>query len=142
MPFAATSRGLYFFMTKMMSPMYAVFSKQKALTGNMSNMQNHMFSIVEFGDSFQLQKSLFPDYSYYLMGYKDLICSNKQNQGQAFFSKDAHDMSAQLLNTAQLGFLSDLVGVSLYYRMGIDKDGLTIYRTIHGTNSIERGGFI
>ncbi len=26
--------------------------------------------------------------------YKDLICSNKQNQGQAFFSKDAHDMSS------------------------------------------------
>src|SRR6266568_4171060 len=67
MPFAATSRGLYFFATKMMSPMYAMFSKQKALTGNMPNTQNHMFSIAEFRDSFQLQKSLFSNYSYYLI---------------------------------------------------------------------------
>ena len=40
-----------------------------------------------------------------------------------FFSEDAHDMAAQLIETAQLGFLSDPVGVSLYYQMGIDKDG-------------------
>ena len=62
MPFAVTSQGLYFFVTKMMSPMYAVLSKQKALTENMPNTQSHMFSIAEFGDSFQL-----PNYSYYLM---------------------------------------------------------------------------
>jgi hypothetical protein len=43
-------------------------------------------------------------------GYKNLICSNKQNQGQPFFSKDACDMAARLLNTARLGFLSDPVG--------------------------------
>ena len=74
-------------------------------------------------------------------GYKNIICSrSKQNHsegqpasGQMFFSKDACDMAARL------GFLSDLVGVSLYYRMGIDKDGLTIYRTIRGTNSVEGG---
>jgi hypothetical protein len=48
-------------------------------------------------------------------------------------------MAAQLLNTARLGFLSDPVGISLYYRMGLDKDGLTIYRTIRGTNSVEGG---
>ena len=77
-------------------------------------------------------------------GYKNLICSTKQNQleeqpGQVFFSKDARDMAARLIDTAQLGFLSDPVGVSLYYRMGIDKDGLTIYRTIWGTNSVEGG---
>ena len=77
-------------------------------------------------------------------GYKNLICSNKQNQfeeqpRQVFFSKDACDMAAQLIETAQLGFLSDPVGVSLYYQMGIDKDGLMIYRTIWGTNSVEGG---
>jgi hypothetical protein len=77
-------------------------------------------------------------------GYKNIICSSKQNQleqqpGQVFFSKDAHDMAARLIDTARLGFLSDPVGVSLYYRMGIDKDGLTIYRTIRGTNSVEGG---
>ena len=48
-------------------------------------------------------------------------------------------MASQLIDTARLGFLSDPVGVSLYYRMGIDKDGLTIYRTIRGTNSVEGG---
>ena len=77
-------------------------------------------------------------------GYKNLICSNKQNQfeeqpGQVFFSKDAHDMAARLIETAQLGLLSDPVGVSLYYQMGIDKDGLMIYWTIWGTNSVEGG---
>ena len=77
-------------------------------------------------------------------GYKNLICSSKQNQleqqpGQVFFSKDARDMAARLIDTARLGFLSDPVGISLYYRMGIDKDGLTIYRTIRGTNSVEGG---
>ena len=77
-------------------------------------------------------------------GYKNLICSSKQNQleqqpGQVFFSKDARDMATRLIDTARLGFLSDPVGISLYYRMGIDKDGLTIYRTIRGTNSVEGG---
>jgi hypothetical protein len=77
-------------------------------------------------------------------GYKNLICSSKQNQlegrpEQVFFSKDARDMAARLIDTAKLGFLSDPIGVSLYYRMGIDKDGLTIYRTIRGTNSVEGG---
>jgi hypothetical protein len=80
-------------------------------------------------------------------GYKNLICSrSSKNQledseqpGQVFFSKDARDMAARLIDTARLGFLSDPVGVSLYYRMGIDKDGLTIYRTIRGTNSVEGG---
>ena len=77
-------------------------------------------------------------------GYKNLICSSKQNKleeqpGQVFFSKDACGMAARLIDTARLGFLSDPVGVSLYYRMGIDKDGLSIYRTIRGTNSVEGG---
>jgi hypothetical protein len=74
-------------------------------------------------------------------GYKNLVCSNKPEgqPGQTFFSKDAHEMAARLLSTAKLGFLSDPVGFSLYYRMGIDKDGLTIYRTIRGTNSVEGG---
>ena len=83
------SQELYFYVTKMMRPMYAVFSKLKVLTGNMPNEPNHMFSIAEF--------------------------------------RDSRDMAARLINTMQLGFLSDPVGVSLYYQMSIDKDGLTIY---------------
>ena len=67
MPFAMISQELYFCVTKMMRLMYAVFSKLKVLTVNMPNKPNHIFSIAEFGDSFQLQKLLFHDYSCYLM---------------------------------------------------------------------------
>jgi len=56
-----------------------------------------------------------------------------------FFSKDAQEMSERLLDTARRGFLSDPLGIPLYYRMGIDRDGLTVYRTIRGTNSVEGG---
>jgi hypothetical protein len=48
-------------------------------------------------------------------------------------------MSKRLLRTAELGFLSDPPGIPLYYKMGIDRDGLTIYRCIRGTNSVEGG---
>ena len=48
-------------------------------------------------------------------------------------------MSTQLLDTTRLGFLSDPVGIPLYYQMGVNKDGLTIYRTICRTNSVEGG---
>jgi hypothetical protein len=57
-------------MTKMMRPMYAIFSKQMVLTGNIPNEPSHMFPIAEFRDWFQLQKLLFHGYSCYLMATK------------------------------------------------------------------------
>ena len=48
-------------------------------------------------------------------------------------------MSERLLDTAHHCFLSDPPGIPLYYHMGIDRDGLTLYRTICGTNSVEGG---
>jgi hypothetical protein len=48
-------------------------------------------------------------------------------------------MSERLLDTAHRGFLSDPLGIPLYYRMGIDRDGLTVYRAIRGTNSVKGG---
>jgi len=48
-------------------------------------------------------------------------------------------MSERLLDTARRGFVSDPPGIPLYYRMGTDRDGLTVYRTIRGTNSVEGG---
>ncbi|KAJ7141481.1 hypothetical protein C8R44DRAFT_727065 [Mycena epipterygia] len=55
--------------------------------------------------------------------YADIQCSTKKTRG-AFFSDEANDP----------------VGISLYYFMGKDRDGLCIYCTIRGTNSVE-GGF-
>jgi hypothetical protein len=72
-------------------------------------------------------------------GYKSVVCSTRQGHKQQFFSKEAEEMSERLLQTARLGFLSDPPGIPLYYKMGTDKDGLTIYRTIRGTNSVEGG---
>jgi len=40
---------------------------------------------------------------------------------------------------AKLGLISDPPGYSLYYNMGVDKDGLPYYRCIRGTNSVEGG---
>jgi hypothetical protein len=71
--------------------------------------------------------------------YADMQCSTKKTRG-AFFSDEAKEMVKRLLETVKLGYLSDPPGISLYYLKGKDRDGLNIYRTIRGTNSIE-GGF-
>lgn len=70
-------------------------------------------------------------------GYKNIICT--ESGGRKFFGKDALEMSEHLLDTAKQGFLSDPPGIPLYYIMGVDRDGLTLYRTIRGTNSVEGG---
>lgn len=72
-------------------------------------------------------------------GYRDVKCTILHGRAQCFFSKEARQMSERLLETARRGFLSDPSGISLYYRMGSDKNGLTVYRTIRGTNSVEGG---
>jgi hypothetical protein len=70
--------------------------------------------------------------------YENMQCSTKASQG-SFFSEDAKEMVKRLLDTARAGYLSDPPGISLYYLMGKDRDGLNIYRTVRGTNSIEGG---
>jgi hypothetical protein len=40
---------------------------------------------------------------------------------------------------AKLGLISDPPGYSLYYKMGVDRDGLSYYCCICGTNSVEGG---
>ncbi|KAJ7105168.1 hypothetical protein C8R44DRAFT_745891 [Mycena epipterygia] len=69
----------------------------------------------------------------------NIQCSTKKTRG-SFFSDEAKEMVKHLLDTVQKGYLSDPAGISLYYFMGKDRDGLNIYRTTRGTNSIE-GGF-
>lgn len=71
--------------------------------------------------------------------YKDIRCTVQTGKSRRFFSKEAEEMSVQLLQTAQRGFLSDPPGICLYYRMGIDRNGLIMFRTIRGTNSVEGG---
>jgi hypothetical protein len=70
--------------------------------------------------------------------YADIQCSTKKSRG-SFFSDEAKEMVQHLLETVRKGYLSDPSGISLYYLMGKDRDGLNIYRTIRGTNSVEGG---
>ena len=72
-------------------------------------------------------------------GYRNVICTAQTGWAKYFFSKDAQEMSERLLDTARRGFLSDPLGIPLYYHMGIDRDGLTVYHTIRGTNLVEGG---
>ncbi|KAJ6603953.1 hypothetical protein B0H10DRAFT_2229471 [Mycena sp. CBHHK59/15] len=71
--------------------------------------------------------------------YADIECTVKKSRG-AFFSDEAKEMVVHLLDTVRKGYLSDPNGISLYYLMGKDRDGLNLYRTVRGTNSVE-GGF-
>lgn len=71
--------------------------------------------------------------------YTDMRCTTKTNKG-SFFSDEAKEMAKNLLETIRKGYLSDPPGIRLYWLMGKDRDGLNIYRTARGTNSIE-GGF-
>ncbi|KAJ7435705.1 hypothetical protein B0H11DRAFT_2256944 [Mycena galericulata] len=59
--------------------------------------------------------------------------------GKKFFTKDARKQAAALVETARLGFLSDPPGMAVYYLIGRDKNGLNLYRTVRGTNSVEGG---
>jgi hypothetical protein len=72
-------------------------------------------------------------------GYQNMQCSTDKTRG-AFFPEDAKEMVKRLLDTVRKGYLSDPPGIPLYYLMGKDRDGLNLYRTVRGTNSIE-GGF-
>ncbi|KAJ6557626.1 hypothetical protein B0H19DRAFT_1376305 [Mycena capillaripes] len=70
--------------------------------------------------------------------YADIQCSTKKTRG-SFFSDEAKEMAKHLRETVRKGYLSDPSGISLYYLMGKDREGLKIYRTVRGTNSVEGG---
>ncbi|KAJ7754699.1 hypothetical protein DFH07DRAFT_959733 [Mycena maculata] len=88
--------------------------------------------LEKYGVLFQRLEKLFN-------AYADMECSTRKSRG-AFFSDEAKEMVKHLLDTVQKGFLSDPPRILLYYLRGKDRDGLNIYRTVRGTNSIE-GGF-
>jgi len=72
--------------------------------------------------------------------YMEVYCWIKRGRRTKFFSDDALEMIKRLLATVACGFVSDIQGFKLYYIMGVDKDGLILYRKIRGTSDIE-GGF-
>jgi hypothetical protein len=71
--------------------------------------------------------------------YKDMVCSIGKGHKRRFFSSQAWEMVQRLLDLALHGLLSDPPGISLYFLMGHDRDGLPLYRTIRGTSSTEGG---
>ncbi|KAF8958387.1 hypothetical protein BDZ97DRAFT_2047280 [Flammula alnicola] len=55
------------------------------------------------------------------------------------FNADAHHKAKAVLVLARQGYLSDIEGVSLYERAGIDKYGLQKWKCLRGTNNVEGG---
>jgi hypothetical protein len=59
--------------------------------------------------------------------------------GRPLFNEAAWRTSKNILQLVRLGHVSDPPGVPLYYSIGIDKHGLTLYHCIRGTNFVEGG---
>ncbi|KAK7448771.1 hypothetical protein VKT23_013502 [Stygiomarasmius scandens] len=72
--------------------------------------------------------------------WKNVKCCALNTKYGSLFASEASWKAAQaLIQTAKLGLLSDPPGFSLYHSVGVDRDGLTIYRCLRGTNSLEGG---
>ncbi|CAK5282204.1 unnamed protein product [Mycena citricolor] len=73
--------------------------------------------------------TLYKRLSILFQSYQDIVCSTQKPGIHArFFSSEAREMADRLLDTAKRGFLSDPPNIPLYYVMGTDRDGLTVYR--------------
>ncbi|KAH9478811.1 Werner Syndrome-like exonuclease [Psilocybe cubensis] len=59
--------------------------------------------------------------------------------GLPLFSADAQQKANAVIELAREGYLSDIEGVVLYERAGIDKYGLQKYKCLRGTNNVEGG---
>ncbi|KAH9486050.1 Exonuclease 3'-5' domain-containing protein 2 [Psilocybe cubensis] len=59
--------------------------------------------------------------------------------GLPLFNADAHQKANAVIELAREGYLSDIEGVVLYERAGIDKYGLQKYKCLRGTNNVEGG---
>lgn len=70
--------------------------------------------------------------------WKDVPCSLNPANGP-LFSPTAWKQAQNTLKSAREGLISDPPGIALYYKIGIDTDGLVYYRTCRGTNSVEGG---
>lgn len=59
--------------------------------------------------------------------------------GKPLFDSTAREKQKGVLRDVLDGYLSDPPGIELYHAVGKDMDGLTIYRCLRGTNSVEGG---
>lgn len=59
--------------------------------------------------------------------------------GQPLFNAQAWDVARNVLENTWLRYYSDPLGVDLYFKMGQDKNSLTVYYYCRGTNSVEGG---
>ncbi|KAG6835293.1 hypothetical protein H0H93_003051 [Arthromyces matolae] len=55
------------------------------------------------------------------------------------FNDAAWKIAKNILELIRYGYVSDPPGISLYYIIGLDTNGLPLYRCIRGTNSVEGG---
>ncbi|KAG2223600.1 hypothetical protein INT45_001682 [Circinella minor] len=80
-------------------------------------------------DLYPVVKKVFDTYGY-------LRCAKT---GRPLFDDEAWRQSENVLNTIQLGHVSDPPGISFYFEIGKDKNNLPLYRCSRGTNSLEGG---
>jgi len=59
--------------------------------------------------------------------------------GQPLFTEKAWDVMKNILEHIRRGYYSDLPGIPLYFEVGKDRHGLTLYRCCRGTNDLEGG---
>jgi len=62
-----------------------------------------------------------------------------QKKNEPLFSKQAWIKAKAVLELAHQGYLSDIDGVPMYEKAGIDKYGLQKWRCLQGTNNVEGG---
>ncbi|CDO73771.1 hypothetical protein BN946_scf185015.g99 [Trametes cinnabarina] len=59
--------------------------------------------------------------------------------GQPLFNQRAWEIAQNVLENIRLGYYSDPPDLALYFKIGEDKYGLTLYRCCRGTNDVEGG---
>ncbi|KAG2217078.1 hypothetical protein INT45_013105 [Circinella minor] len=79
-------------------------------------------------------KDLYPVVKKVFDTYRYLRCAKT---GRTLFDDEAWRQSENVLNTIQLGHVSDPPGISFYFEIGKDKNNLPLYRCSRGTNSLE-----
>jgi hypothetical protein len=63
----------------------------------------------------------------------------KDDDGVPLFNSKAKKAYRKLRRRVQQGAYSDPAGISLYIQIGIDRDGLPVYRCLRGTGDVEGG---
>jgi hypothetical protein len=79
---------------------------------------------------------LLPRVSAVFSTFGPLLCSKTK---LPVFNAESWKQAANILHSIKLGYLSDPFDVPIYVKVGLDRDGLQVYRCIRGTNSVEGG---